>query len=294
MLAPICLFTYNRLNETIKTVEALQKNYLATDSDLCIFSDGPKNKEISLHVEEVRQYLKTIKGFKTVTIYESDINKGLANSIISGVTQIIKKYGKVIVLEDDLVTSPNFLNFLNQGLQFYENIPKIFSITGYCFDLPSLINYSNDYFLGYRASSLGWGTWLDRWSPIDWEVKDYYKFKWNIFKQFHFMRGGSDMPRMLKKQMNGSIDSWAIRWCFHQSQKGLLTVYPAKSKLLHIGLGPKATNTKKTNKYDTVLDRGIKTTYIFDQNPDVDPKLANEFRSIFSIYNRIKYKILER
>lgn len=290
MLAPICLFTYNRLNETIKTVEALQKNYLANKSDLFIFSDGPKSYEKSQEVEEVRKYIRTIKGFNTITISESLVNKGLANSIISGVTQIIEKYGKVIVLEDDLVTSSNFLDFLNQGLNFYTNYQKIFSISGYCYDLPSLKNYSKDYLLGYRASSLGWGTWLDRWTPIDWQVKEYNKFKWNFIRQFHFMRGGSDMPKMLKKQMKGQIDSWAIRWCFHQFQNDMLTVFSSKSKINHIGLGAQATHTKKTNRYDTELDNGFQTTFTFHENLELNTILIRELRQKYSIISRLHDK----
>ena len=108
MLAPICLFTYNRLTEKKQTVEALQKNFLTKESELFIFSDGAKNEEGVLKVNEVRAFLKGISGFKSVTIFESKQNKGLANSIIAGVTQIIEKYGVVIVLEDDLITSPTF------------------------------------------------------------------------------------------------------------------------------------------------------------------------------------------
>jgi GT2 family glycosyltransferase len=111
-LAPITLFVYNRLDHTIDTVMALQKNDLSKESELFIFSDGPKNKDDEKKVLAVRKYIKSIKGFKKVTIFESKKNKGLANSIISGVTKIINKYGRIIVLEDDIVTSKYFLIFL--------------------------------------------------------------------------------------------------------------------------------------------------------------------------------------
>ena len=152
MLAPICLFTYNRLSETIQTVEALQKNELAVESDIFIFSDGPKHEKDILLVNAVRKYIKSINGFRSITIIDSENNKGLAKSIIDGVTQIVEKYDKVIVLEDDLITSQNFLSFTNQALDFYEKNSNIFSISGYTLNLPSLSKYNKDLYLGVRAS----------------------------------------------------------------------------------------------------------------------------------------------
>lgn len=292
MLAPIVLFTYNRLSETQRTVEALQNNYLAPTSDLFIFSDGPRNESSASKVDKVREYIYKISGFKSITIFESPINKGLANSIISGVTQIIEQFGNVIVLEDDLITSPNFLNFLNQGLKFYENNPEIFSIDGYSFNLNTLNNYPKDYYLGYRASSIGWGSWLNRWSPIDWSVKGYNKFKWDIFRQINFMRGGTDLPRILRSQMNGKIDSWAIRWNLYESSLNMLSVIPAKSKVNHTGMGPEATHVKSTKLYDTPLDNGSQTIFVFDENPIIDKRLVKEFRLKFSILSRLKDKFL--
>ncbi len=291
MLAPVCLFTYNRLSETQQTIEALQKNYLASESELFIFSDGPKNESDKWKVSEVRKYLKTISGFKTITIFESEKNKGLANSIISGVTKMINQYGKVIVLEDDLITSPNFLDFMNQALDFYENNPVIQSISGYTLALPSLKNYHKDYYLGYRASSWGWGTWKKRWNDIDWDAKQYAQFKKNIISQIKFMRGGSDMPRMLRLQMKGKVDSWAIRWCFDQFLKDQLTVFPSVSKVINIGDGVEATHTKNTKRFITLLDSGKKRTYSFDNNILMDKIIIKEFKNKFSLYSRLKDKL---
>ena len=292
MLAPICLFTYNRLVETQKTVTALQQNYLAKKSDLFVFSDGPKNNQQSEKVDEVRKYLKTITGFRSVTFIESTTNKGLAYSIISGVTDIINKHLKIIVVEDDLVTSPNFLDFINQALDYYENNERILSISGYTMSLPSLKYYSHDFYLGIRASSLGWGTWRNRWEDADWKVMDYQVFKLSFVQQLKFMRGGSDLPRMLKKQMHGTIDSWAIRWCYHQFKNKLFTVFPSKSKLIHIGYSEEASNTKDSlNRFNTFLDTSQKTRFQFENELNIDNKLLREFRQKFSIINRLKDKL---
>ncbi len=154
-LAPVCLFTYNRLIQTVKTIEALKANYLASDTDLIMFSDGGKDNETKLKVNEVREYLKKVTGFKSITIYKAQFNKGLAHSIIDGVTQEIEKYGKVIVLEDDLVTTPNFLDYMNQALNFYEYNDKLISICAYGLKIEKPIDYQNDFYLYGRSSSWG-------------------------------------------------------------------------------------------------------------------------------------------
>tara|TARA_R110001632_G_scaffold101693_1_gene209581 strand:- start:8164 stop:9051 length:888 start_codon:yes stop_codon:yes gene_type:complete len=292
-LAPICLFTYNRFEETKQTIKALQRNFLAKESHLMIFSDGAKkDNSLSLEkIQKIRDYLKTIDGFKSVKIYESDSNQGLAVSIIKGVSLIIKQYKKVIVIEDDLITSPNFLDFMNQALNFYQDKNEIFSISGYTMNLKSLNNSQSDYYLGLRASSWGWGTWLNRWENIDWDMEDYNNFKWNLKKQYQFMKGGSDLPYMLRKQMTQKIDSWAIRWCYFQFKENLLTVFASKSKVVSIGFGSQATHTKSTERFDTELDDGKQIFFNFDKKITRNKKLEKEFRNKFSFMNRLKDKL---
>ena len=247
MLAPICLFTYNRPEELQQTVEALKRNYLSSKSELFVFSDGAKNPDVAPKVAEVRRYLKTISGFQSVSIEESPINRGLANSIIAGVSRVVKQYGKVIVLEDD-------------------------------------------FYLGYRAASWGWGIWKDRWELVDWEMKSYHSFKWNIRRQIQFMRGGMDMPYMLWKQMNGRLDSWAIRLGYCQFENNLITVFPSQSKLKSIGFGDEATHTKSSRRFSTKLDEELKTEFVFDPKPNLEPTLAREFREKFSLKSRLAEK----
>lgn len=286
-LAPICLFTYNRLDETKLTIEALQNNFLANESEIFIFSDGWKNDEASSKVLAVRRFLKTVDRFKSVTIFEADKNKGLANSIIDGVTKIINRYGKVIVLEDDLVTSKNFLDFMNQALIFFEPNEKIFSISGFSMNLPGLKTYNKDFYLGYRSSSWGWGTWKNRWDTIDWEVKDYKLFIESRKLKRQFKNGGSDLPKMLSNQMSGKIDSWAIRWCYQQFKNQQLTVIPTKSKVENIGFGINATHTKKTRRFHTRLDHSPKKVFLFDNDNVINNRLNKQFKFKFSLFLRL-------
>lgn len=127
-LAPICLFTYNRLEETKQTIEALRNNYLAKESHLYIFSDGAKSDTAKEKIQKVRSYLKTIEGFGSIQVFESPINKGLASSIIDGVTQVVNQYGKVIVLEDNLITLSKFSHYMNQSLDFHNDTTKVFQL----------------------------------------------------------------------------------------------------------------------------------------------------------------------
>jgi len=230
--APIVLFVYNRLTHTQQTVNALKTNKLAKKSELYVYSDGPKDKNLKKSVDEVRRYIKTITGFKKITIIEGEKNIGLASSIIQGVTEIISKNDKVIVIEDDLFVSPLFLNFLNDGLAAFENRDDIFSITGFNFPEKYLKipeEYTEDLYLNYRCMSWGWATWKDRWLKVDWTIKNYQEFSNNKKEIKLFNRGGDDLFPMLTNQLNGEIDSWAIRFCYAHYKNNSFCVYPVKS-----------------------------------------------------------------
>lgn len=289
--APILLFTYKRLQELKQTVEALQDNLLAKESELYIFSDAAKSEKDQHAVIEVRNYLKTIVGFKKNHIVEASHNKGLANSIIDGVTIILKQSNKVIVLEDDLITSSNFLDFMNQALDFYEKNEKVFSIAGYSFPLKH--DETADIYFTKRSSSWGWATWKDRWDNIDWKVSDYKKFKNNPTMQKSFNRMGSDLSSMLMKQMNGKMDSWAIRWCYHQFKQNLFTVYPTTSKVKNIGFSDGATHTIEHffSRYATNLDQSRKILFKL-KDPYFDKDIIDQFTSHYSLLSRAKYKFL--
>ena len=157
--APIVLFVYDRPFHTKQTIEALQKNQLASLSELFIYSDDAKNYGSQDNVDEVREYIYKIGGFKKVTIIKREKNWGLANSIIDGVTQIVNKYGKIIVLEDDLVTSKYFLTFMNNALEFYKYEERVWHICGW--NYPINFDGLDDVFLSRLMNCWGWGTWKD-------------------------------------------------------------------------------------------------------------------------------------
>ena len=294
-LAPIALFTYTKLKPLIATVEALKKNDLAIKSELIVFSDGAKNTKDDIKVTKVRDYLKTINGFKKVTLIISSINKGLANSIIDGVSEILKNNETVIVMEDDLLCSTNFLMFMNSALEFYKNDAKIFSIAGYTPPINPNKTKDFDIYFTKRASSWGWATYRSQWENVDWKVKNYQEFKIDTKAKIKFNLMGSDLTNMLKKQMEGKLDSWAIIWCFHQFQNNLYTVFPTTSKIINIGFDNSGTHTKNKNlksRFATNLDNSNKTHFNWDQNVSLKPEIMKDFTKPYNLTSRFKYKLL--
>ena len=289
-LAPVILFVYNRPEHTRKTIDALKENRLARDTELFIFSDAAKNDAERTNVEKVRKHIKTLDGFKSRTVIEREENLGLAKSIVSGVTEIINKYGKIIVLEDDLITSTLFLNYMNYYLNYYKNEQKVFSITGFNYPESLLLvpdKYPYSIYFGYRCMSWSWATWINRWNKVDWEVKDYDKFINDKKLKKHFNRGGDDLMDMLKSQIENKIDSWAIRWCYAQSKNDAYCVYPVKSLVNNIGFDGTGVHCGKTNRF------AIKTfsENLDFQNPpviEVNEYLAKQVRDIYRHNRKIR------
>ena len=234
-LAPIVLFVYNRPVHTRKTVEALKCNELANESKLYIYSDAAIDDSAVEKVNEVREYIKHITGFKQIYIIEREKNWGLANSIIDGVTTVVKKYGKIIVLEDDLVTSPYFLRFMNDGLTLYQDEPNVASVHGYIYPLINTENLTNTFFIK-GADCWGWATWDRAWEKFE---EDGNKLlieikKRKLVNEADF-NGSFRYTLMLKDQIMGKNNSWAVRWYFSTFLRDMLTLYPVQSFVKNIG-----------------------------------------------------------
>lgn len=254
MLAPIIIFAFNRPKSLTSMVEFLKKNPLYEESEKFVFVDGPRNEEDKQKTEDVIAFAKSV----TANVYASDTNKGLGASIIEGVTSIINRYGKAIVLEDDLVLMPGFLTYMNQALDTYEYDKRIFSICGYGLKIKRPKDYEGDVYLGIRSSSWGWGTWADRWNSVDWAVSDFDSLKKDKAKQRAFNRGGSDMYGMLHDYMEGRNKSWAIRFCYSQFLQGKYSVHPFLSLVDNAGFGADATNCKQSySRFRVELNKRI-------------------------------------
>lgn len=291
--APILLFTYKRLATLKQAVTALAKNCMAESSDLFIFSDAAKKGEDKAIVEEVRIYLKSITGFRSIQIIERESNFGLAKSIISGTTWVFSMYDKVIVLEDDLITTPNFLTFMNAALERYKSETGVFSISGYSFNLKSpQTQYDYDAYFLNRGWSWGWATWKNRWKDVDWEVSSYASFEKNKALRKAFAAGGSDLNKMLSEQMHGKLDSWAIRWFYHQFRIAGLTLYPVYSKVNNAGFDEFATHTTGSQKrYIPDIDLEANTSFQFPEQVSITSKFQALFKKRMGLAARVRSKL---
>ena len=236
--APIALFTYNRADHTRRAVESLLQNAEAKDSDLFIFSDGPKNEKTVRGVADNREYIHTVTGFKTVTIVEREKNWGLANSLIAGITDVINKYGRVIVVEDDLILSPYFLKFMNDGLEKYKDDDRVVTITG--FVPPIEEQLPETFFLTY-FQCWGWATWKRAWDLLETDARPLLKGLRFKRKKFD-VGGGVCNYGNLYCQKVGLVDSWYLRYYASLFLKGKLSLYPGRSVAPNEGLDGSGTH----------------------------------------------------
>ncbi|WP_113639502.1 glycosyltransferase [Nubsella zeaxanthinifaciens] len=251
-LAPIALFVYNRPKHTERTIKFLQQNLLAPDSRLYIFSDGPKNNSDEEQVNEVRNFIKTVDGFKSVKVIESKTNKGLANSVIEGVTQLNNNYGQVIVFEDDLVSSPHTLTYFNEALNRYRNDDKVMHIGAYMYHLKDS-NLPESFF--YRAAtSWGWATWQSAWQHfepnIDKLIAQFDRQKINQFA----IEGTMNFWKQMQDFKKGKNNSWAIRWYASIFLRGGLTLNPSQSLVNNIGHDGTGVHSGINDIYNVIIN----------------------------------------
>lgn len=293
--APIIVFAFNRLEPLKVTISSLLSNSESSESKLFVFVDGPrkdKNGE-NKKVEEVRNFIRSITGFKSIEYQFSENNRGLGNSIIAGVTAIINRYGRAIVLEDDLVLSGNFLSFMNHALNQYENEKNVFSICGYSNKVKVPFDYHYDAYFCTRSSSWGWATWADRWNSVDWELKDWDRYQQHR-KEFNRW-GGSDCWKMLNDWHDGRNKSWAIRFCFSQFLQNKFSLFPVISKVRNDGFDGLGTNCKKWSRFKYEYDLTDSKSFRFPGKIEMNQCLyrsAMKYHSLWlRIYSRIMYII---
>ncbi len=286
-LAPIILFVYNRLDHTKKTVQALLDNQLADKSTIFIFSDGAKDDKERYKVNEVREYIKTINGFKNINIIYRDRNWGLANSIIDGVTKVISEFDKAIVLEDDLVSSPFFLKYMNESLDHFKEIKDVYHISGW--NYPFSNDQLGDVFLWRLMNCWGWATWSDRWSLYKKNTKETIsEFTSSDIKRFN-IDGVEDFWGQILANRDGKINTWAIFWYATIYKNRGLCVNPSKSFITNIGHDDSGVNCTSTNEYISELN--------MNKNIDFDIDIiesAMAIKEVKNFYQKNKKNIFQR
>lgn len=291
-MSPVIVFAFNRLDVLKPTIEALRSNPEAKDSDLFIFVDGARHNKAgeTEKVDKVREFVKTIDGFNSLNYIFSEKNKGLAPSIIEGVTYVIGRYGKAIVVEDDLYVSKSFLRFMNQMLDTFESDERIFQISGYSTKMTARLR--DDIYLNGRAQSWTWATWKDRWDSVDWDVKDYDALCADRKMQKAFNSHGSDLFGMLRNYKEGIISSWYVRFCYEMHRQGKYTVCPAKSLVRNDGFNSEGTHCNNYNRYKSDFEEEHEGDFIIPYPFKTDKDIQKQAIKYWSIRYRIYGKLM--
>lgn len=286
-LAPVLLFVFNRPVHTRRTLEALANAELADESILYIYADGPRVDVYETdfyRIAEVRKVIRERRWCKEVFIIESTVNKGLANSIIEGVTQQLNEHGTVIVLEDDLVIAKGFLKYMNEALVKYEGERKVMQVCGYQF--PIGVNAGQAAFFLPITASWGWATWKRAWTLFDPGAQGYENLKTDpeLAKQFD-LNGTIKYTDMLIDQMERkNISSWAIRWWWAVFKSGGISLFPDSSLVDNVGFGKDATHTKGPNPFRNIT---FNSEYSIKYFPEIIEVHEPHFLSLQDMYRRI-------
>ena len=241
-LAPIIIFTYNRYKHFEITLKSLSKNHLSKESELYIFCDGPKNLSDKKKISRIYNLYLLNKSFKRKQIIFRKKNIGLKKNITQGVSQILKDYDSVIVLEDDMISSKYFLTYMNEGLKKFKNYSKVASIHAYMYPLKK--KFKNKYFFLKGADCWGWGTWKRSWKKLSLNSKKLsIKIKKNnLVEEFNY-NNSYNYFKMLKKNIKTNR-SWAICWYASMFLQNMYTLNPTTSLIKNIGLDGSGTNCK--------------------------------------------------
>lgn len=281
--APIVVFGYNRPDHLRRTLEQLSSAEGAAQSDLWLFCDGPKPSASLERIEAVRKVAQApewCSRFKSVHVIISETNKGLARSIISGVSAVLATADRVIVIEDDLLVAPDFLRFMNDCLTFYRDDERVGSVTGFCPLTSPPPGYAHDVMAVPRNSSQGWATWVDRWRDVDWDARE----AWRVWSDPSLLRQlnatGTDRTDRLRRQLDARIDSWSIRFGLWQILKGKVTIYPTQNRILNIGYDGSGVHCgvgKPMNETIGPNNAGLRPAHV-----DIDPRVLRAFRRVYS------------
>jgi hypothetical protein len=274
-------------------VEALLKNDQAVERDLFVFSDAAKTPKAAEAVREVREYIKTISGFKSVNIVERAYNFGLARSIIEGVTSVVNERMRIIVLEDDLLVTPYFLVFMNRALDKYKDEQQVIQVSGYMF--PVTIDIKEDALFLPLTTSWGWATWKRAWQLFDPDAKGYSQVKSDLKLRKRFnLDGAYDYFSMLEAQLAGQVDSWAVRWQLSAFLNDSLIIYPRHSLIVNVGFDGTGTHGTMTG---LLTQSGMKDTFspeIFPNNIKASHYWADVCRALknrLNLWGKIKNKV---
>lgn len=261
--APIVVYTYNRLDHLKKTIAALKENHLAMESDLFIVSDAAKDNNAEQSVNKLRDFINSVDGFNSVNKIYREKNLGAFKSIMSAEKEVLSDYGKVISLEDDIVTSRNFLDFINAGLDFYQESDQTLTVAGYCHPIDISKNCEFDSWNSPWHCPWGYGTWRKKYDRIDLYKNPLSEISNNKELLKTLKRSGDFFLDTLYFDALGKISAADARICGQMLLHGLHTVMPTKSKVSNIGCDGSGVNSGITDRFDVALDEGTQRIFRF-------------------------------
>lgn len=288
----IGVFCYNRANKLKRCIDALLKNPECPNMDIVFFSDGYKGERDKAGVLETREYINSITGFKSVIKHFRERNYSTGPNFIEGLTFLSNNYEQFIIVEDDLIVTPNYIKFLTDGLAFYKNEKSVFCITAYVFPVQAA-DYSYDSIIYKRFCSYGWGGWADRFTNVIWDhqqLQDLMGTSPGFSRRLN--AEGYDLVRMLKKQINGKISTWDVQLQVHVAENRLKVVYPIISKVNNIGFDEESTNTFGIDWLQTPIDDGTKREFKFCDENLIIPDLQKQIKKPFSLKSLVTRKLI--
>jgi len=288
----IAVFCYKRAAKLKRCMEALLKNPECKDMEIIFFADGYKGETDRAGVLETRAVIDALTGFKKVIKHYREQNVTTGPNFKQGLQYLQSNYQQFIVVEDDLVVSPNYIRFLLDALDYYRLYKSVFCITGFVYPVKTT-NYTFDSIIYQRFSSYGWAGWSDRFTNMIWDEQRLQKL---LDTSPDFKRKmnaeGYDLVRMLKKQISGKISTWDVQLQAHIVQNGLKVVYPTLSKVCNIGFDEESTNTFGVNWMITPVDVGTQRHFRFAPPAHIDKDLQRQIRKPFSLPQLITRKII--
>ena len=278
----IGVFCYNRVSKLKRCIEALLKNPECPQLDIIFFSDGPKDEAGKKPIQEVRDYIDKLAGFRTVIKHYREHNLSSGPNFKTGLTFLSENYERFIVVEDDLIVSPNYIKYLTDALEFYKDDQSVFCVTAYVFPIKKE-GYPFDTIVYKRFCSYGWGGWADRFPNIIWDHDELEKLMKTSpgFKR-RLNAEGADLIRLLRKQISGEISTWDIQMQTHVAENRLKVIYPTLSKVNNIGFDEESTNTSGVNYLITPIDPGEKRDFNFCLASNINPRLQSQIKSPYN------------
>jgi GT2 family glycosyltransferase len=301
--AHIAVFAFNRPQHLAHSLAALAGNDLAQQSNVTVFCDAPRSERDRAACDAVRGVAANASGFSSVRVVPRQENLGCARSVITGLAEIFAEHERVVVIEDDIVTSPITLKYLNHALGEYESQYTVFSVGTWVPPyqvVPAEYPYNSFFFPRFHC--WGWASWRDRWAWNDWSVPHYAEYQRSRLLRRHHTLGGGDLPAMLDAQMHGKIDSWAIRAEYTRFLRGCVTVYPRRSLSRNIGMDGTGRHSAASSKYDVAIDESYDPdTWPFPHHVFLDAYTTAQYRKIYDPANvmlrlvgRVKRMLLGR